>query len=90
MKKTWIILRVVGVAVCLFFFVSNVKEIRSVTPEINKAQVEVDQAWKNLERATPVLAEEYSRALKKQQEGVGAYSFHDPERSCWHSRWLCC
>ena len=48
-----------------------------MTPEINKAQTEVDQAWKNLERAAPMLAEEYNRALKKQQEGVGAYSFHD-------------
>ena len=77
MKKTWVILRVVGVTVCLFFFVSSAREIRSVTPEINKARAEVDRAWKNLERAAPVLAEEYSRALKKQQEGVGTYSFHD-------------
>ena len=77
MKNTWIISRVVGVAVCLFFFVSSISEIRLVTPQINQAQTEVDQAWKNLEHATPALAEQYSRAVKKQQEGVGTYSFHD-------------
>ena len=77
MKNAWIIASVVGVAVCLFFFVPSVKEIRSTTPQINQAQVEVDQAWKNLERAAPELAGQYSQAVKKQQEGVGMYSFHD-------------
>lgn len=46
-------------------------------PEINNARAEVDQAWNNLERAAPLLAKEYDRAIKKQQEDVAAYSFHD-------------
>ncbi|OGL59746.1 hypothetical protein A3H10_03045 [Candidatus Uhrbacteria bacterium RIFCSPLOWO2_12_FULL_46_10] len=77
MKKTWIILRVVGLAVCLFFFISSVKEIRSVAPEINKTQAEVDQAWKNLEHAAPALAEEYNHAVKRQREDTETYSSHD-------------
>ena len=77
LKQIWLIVRVVGVAVCLFFFISSVKEIRSTAPQINQAQTEVDQAWKNLERAAPELAGQYSQAVKRQQEGVGTYSFHD-------------
>ena len=77
MKQIWLIVRVVGVAVCLFFFVSSVKEVRSMVPQINQAHAEVDQAWKNLERAAPELAGQYSQAVKRQQEGVEMYSFHD-------------
>ena len=77
LKNMWIVARVAGVAVCLFFYVSSVKENRSTTSQINQTQVEVDQAWKDLERATPELAGQYSRAVKKRQEGVGRYSFHD-------------
>ncbi|OHA18017.1 MAG: hypothetical protein A2836_01845 [Candidatus Taylorbacteria bacterium RIFCSPHIGHO2_01_FULL_45_63] len=77
LKKTWIILRVVVVCVCLFPFISSVKGIRTAFPEIHKAQAEVGQAWKNLEHAAPLLAKEYDRATKKQQEVVAAYSSHD-------------
>jgi hypothetical protein len=66
----------VGACVCLFFFISSVKGIATVGCEIHKAQAEVGQAWNNLEHAAPLLAKEYDRAIKKQQEVAAAYSSH--------------
>ena len=77
MKKIWIIWRVVGVCVCLFLFISSVKGIRTAGPEGHKTQAEEEQSWNNLEHAAPLLAEEYGRAIKKQQEVKAAYSFHN-------------
>ena len=77
MKKIWIVFRGVGVCVCLFLFVSSVREMRTAGPKINQTQAEVEQAWSNLERAAPVLAKEYDRAINKRQEVSATYSSRD-------------
>ena len=77
LKKIWIIFRVVGVCVCLFLFISSVKEMRTAGPEIKNAQAEVEQAWSNLEHTAPLLAKEYDRAIKKRQDVSAAYSSRD-------------
>jgi hypothetical protein len=77
MKKLWTILRIAGFIVCLFFFVSDTRKMRSATSKINQAQGEVNQAWEDLERAVPMLAEKYSQAINKQKGIVDTYSFRD-------------
>lgn len=77
MKKMWVVLRIVTLCVCLLFFVSSVRKMRVAGPKISKIQIEVNQAWNNLEHAAPLLAKEYTRAVRAQQEGVVAYSFHN-------------
>ena len=74
LKKIWIVLRIVGACVFLYLFLSLEARSGVLSPEINKARADVGQAWDNIERTVPLLAEKYDRATKKQQEVTANFS----------------